>query len=143
MNFLRQTRGIFLQNTFAYERRKIILLSISLLCLVGCYTIIRELRDVLFVSMVGFHYIQYAQILSLLTLIPALFVYGYLADHVQKYRLHQISLSQHALVILESVKIKQTRTVHGLLFRQSTKGIFTKNLSRIALSRRQSHSLKS
>src|SRR3990167_4983710 len=70
-----------------YERIKLVCLTSSFFCIIGCYTILRELRDSLFVATVGCAYIQYAQIVALFCIVPLLFLYSRMVDQYTKYQL--------------------------------------------------------
>jgi ATP:ADP antiporter, AAA family len=83
---LRKPFSLFLSVPF-YEGLKIALLTAAFFCIIGCYTILRELRDTLFVYTVGKRYLQYGQITSMLLLVPALFIYSYLVDRLKKHQL--------------------------------------------------------
>ena len=69
------------------ERIRIFSLASAFFCVQACYTILRELRDSLFIALVGKAYIQYAQLGSMLILIPAIFLYSRLVD---RYAQHQL-----------------------------------------------------
>ncbi len=66
------------------ELVKVGLLTASFFCIVGAYTVLREMRDILFVSIVGCEYLQYVQILSMIFLIPSLLIYSALVDGFKK-----------------------------------------------------------
>lgn len=70
-----------------FEWIRVFLLTAAFFCVVAAYTVLREMRDVLFVSIVGCEYVQYVQILSMLLLIPALLVYAFLVDYFKKHQL--------------------------------------------------------
>ena len=86
MKFITNFLNRFL-NVPHYERIKIILLAISFFCILGCYSVFRELRDTLFVHIVGCDYIQYAQLAAMVLLIPYLLVFSYLVDRLKKHQL--------------------------------------------------------
>lgn len=80
-----------------FEWIKLFLLTLSFFCIVAAYTVLREMRDVLFVSVVGCEYVQHVQIISILLLIPALLAYAYLVDHLKKHQLLYLYTSLYAL----------------------------------------------
>lgn len=69
------------------ERLKIILLSIAFFLVVGGYTVAKELKDSIFISIVGRTYIPWARPLAMLVLIPAIFLYAKLVDNLRRYQL--------------------------------------------------------
>lgn len=92
-------RGIFnkVLDVPAHERIKILMLAACYFCILATYNVIRELRDALFVNIVGCEYIQYAQIFSIVFLIPTLFVYAYLVDRLKKHQLLYVYTTIYAI----------------------------------------------
>ena len=64
------------------ELVKVILLTISFFFVIGAYTIAKELKDVVFTSIVGLdrRYQAYAKIISMLVLIPTIMFHSRLVD---------------------------------------------------------------
>lgn len=75
------------KNISPEERLKILLLFFCYFCIIGCYTVLRTLRDSIFIATVGREYIQWAQIFSITLLIPALLLLAYFIDHFKKHQL--------------------------------------------------------
>lgn len=69
------------------ERIKIISLGVSFFCVIGGYTIIKEMKDALFVSIVGSAYLGKVKLLSMLVLIPATLLYAKLVDKMSRLTL--------------------------------------------------------
>ena len=69
------------------ERLKFIFLSLSYFCIITGYTITRDLRDTVFVSIVGSEYQPLARIISLFVLIGPLFIYAKMVDSLRRYQL--------------------------------------------------------
>ncbi len=70
-----------------FEKVKIALLTASFFCIIACYTVLRELRDVIFIDTVGCSHLQHVQIASLFALVPALFLYALCVDRLKKHQL--------------------------------------------------------
>ncbi len=70
-----------------YERLKVLFLSSVFFCVVGAYTLARELQCSLFSYVVGKEYIPLAQTVALASLVPMLFLYNRLVDKVRRYQL--------------------------------------------------------
>lgn len=68
---------------------KVIFLSIAFFLIIGAYTISKELKDAVFTTIVGHDrkYFAYAKYLSMLILIPILFLHSKLIDTVKRHEL--------------------------------------------------------
>jgi len=80
-------RLLTLVNFKEEERVKIISLGISFFCVIGGYTIIKEMKDALFVSIVGNAYLGKVKLLSMFILIPATLLYAKLVDRMSRLTL--------------------------------------------------------
>ncbi len=69
------------------EFKKFVLLSITLLFIVGTYWLLRPLKDALFMGIVGKTYLPYAKIGSVIFLIPLILLYSKLVDIFEKHNL--------------------------------------------------------
>jgi len=69
------------------ERLKLLLLSVSFFFIIGGYTIIKELKDSVFLNIVGDDYVPAAKIISMIVLIPAILFYSFLVDKIRRYHL--------------------------------------------------------
>lgn len=70
-----------------HERLKVLLLSATYLCMVAGYTLIYDLKNSIFISIVGREYQPYAKMASLIVLIPAVLFYSVLVDRLRRYQL--------------------------------------------------------
>lgn len=70
-----------------HERIKVLLLTISFFLVIGGYTMIKELKDSIFVSIVGREYMPWAKMLSMVVLIPPILIYSRLVDWLRRYQL--------------------------------------------------------
>lgn len=66
---------------------KLFYLSMAFFFVIGGYTIAKELKDSLFVHIVGKDWIPFARILVTVMLIPAIFLYSKLVDRMRRYQL--------------------------------------------------------
>ncbi len=77
-------------NSSSYNRLKFIFLSITFAFVIGGYTIAKELKDSIFVGIIGKDYIPYAKFIAMIVLIPAIFLYSVLVDRVRRYQVLMI-----------------------------------------------------
>lgn len=68
-----------------HDRLKLLFLSIIFFVAIGGYTIIRALKDSLFVSIVGREYWGWAKMWSIIILIPAILFYSKIVDLLRRY----------------------------------------------------------
>ncbi|MFC1842368.1 NTP/NDP exchange transporter [Candidatus Dependentiae bacterium] len=76
--------------TFEEERSnrfKFLFLALTFFLVIGAYTLIRDLKNAIFIGLVGKEYIPYARIMFPLILIPAVLFYSKLVDRVRRYYL--------------------------------------------------------
>lgn len=69
------------------ERLKLLLLGFSFFLVIGAYTLGRELKNSIFMSIVGKEYVPMARMLAMLLLIPATLFYSFLVDKIKRYQL--------------------------------------------------------
>jgi ATP:ADP antiporter, AAA family len=69
------------------ERLKLLLLGSSFFLVIGAYTLARELKSSMFMSIVGKEYVPMARMLAMLLLIPATLFYSFLVDKIKRYQL--------------------------------------------------------
>lgn len=69
------------------ERVKLLLLSIIFFCVIGGYTLVREMRDSIFLAIVGGSHLAEAKTIATLVLIPAIMLYSWLVDRLRRYQL--------------------------------------------------------
>ncbi|MGB8367562.1 MAG: Npt1/Npt2 family nucleotide transporter, partial [Candidatus Babeliales bacterium] len=70
-----------------HERLKVLCLAITFFLVIGAYTVTRDLKNAIFVSIVGKEYIPWAKVVSMLVLIPAIFIYAKFVDDLRRYQL--------------------------------------------------------
>ena len=70
-----------------HERPKVILLMVAFLLVIGGYTVVRTLKDSLFISIVGTEYYPRAKALSIFILIPAILIFSKLVDVLRRHQL--------------------------------------------------------
>jgi AAA family ATP:ADP antiporter len=66
---------------------KIMLLSLAFFCVIGSYTVLKELKDILFVLFVGKAYIGQVKWISMFLLVPATMLYSKLIDKMSRFHL--------------------------------------------------------
>lgn len=69
------------------ERVKVFLLTTAFFLIIGAYTIAKELKDSVFMHVVGKSYVPMAKWWVMLALIPAIFIYSKLVDKMRRYYL--------------------------------------------------------
>ncbi len=82
------------------ERVKLFFLALAFFFIIAGYTIARDLKDAMFLNVVGREYIPYAKTLSMIILVPAIFIYSLLVDRVRRYQLLTIYSTFYGLVYL-------------------------------------------
>ncbi len=69
------------------ERNKIFWLAIAFFCVIGAYTVLKEMKDVLFAQIVGSKSLYQVKILSMFVLLPATLLYAKLVDYLSRFSL--------------------------------------------------------
>ena len=72
------------QEARSYDFKKFIFLTLAFFFVVGAYTIVRELKDSVFLFIVGRTYIPLAKGLTMIALVPAIFIYSWLVDRMRR-----------------------------------------------------------
>jgi ATP:ADP antiporter, AAA family len=82
-------RGMFkeLFSIEPHERLKVLFLSMIFFLIVGAYTITRDLKSAIFMSVVGREYIPWAKMASMFLLVPLILFYSTLVDQMRRYQL--------------------------------------------------------
>ena len=78
-------RGLF--EIEPHERMKLFFLSLLYFLVVGAYTMTRDLKSAIFLGTVGKEYIPWVKVVSMITLVPAIFFYSQLVDRIRRYQL--------------------------------------------------------
>lgn len=74
-------------NIDRYDRLKLIYLSASFFFVIAAYTVMKDLKDSIFVYTVGRTHLPTAKMLSMVVLIPAILLFSYLVDRMRRYKL--------------------------------------------------------
>ena len=80
-----------------YEGRKFIFLGVTFFFVIAAYTFTYELKNSIFVYVVGREYIPYAKFISLLVLVPAILFYSKLVDSLRRYYLITVYTAFYAI----------------------------------------------
>lgn len=86
-----------------YEARKFVLLSLAYFFVIATYTLVKVLKDTLFIDIVGQEYIPWAKLLSMFILVPAVLFYSFLVDRLRRYQLLFVYSSIYAISLLVSL----------------------------------------
>jgi AAA family ATP:ADP antiporter len=70
-----------------HERLKVLLLTLTFFLIVGAYTVAKELKDSIFISIVGKDYVPVAKWLTMLIFIIPILIYSKLVDKLRRYQL--------------------------------------------------------
>ena len=74
-------KGLF--NIDKQDRVKTFLLTAAFFLVIASYTLVKELKDSIFIEIVGKDYFATAKIVSMFVLIPAILLYAYLVDNMR------------------------------------------------------------
>lgn len=69
------------------ERLKFIFLTLMYFFVIASYTLIKEFKNSIFMSIVGIEYLPTAKIIAMVVLVPAILFYSYLVDRLRRYQL--------------------------------------------------------
>lgn len=83
-----------------YEKLKFFLLTVAFCLVIGAYTIVKELKDTIFVGVVGKLYMPKAKFLVIFFLIPAALLYATLVDNIRRYQLLSFYCFSYGLLLL-------------------------------------------
>jgi AAA family ATP:ADP antiporter len=70
-----------------HDKYKLLLLSGSIFFIIGAYTLVRELKSSIFMSVCGKEYIPWARMIMMVCLVPAVLFYSFLVDKIRRYQL--------------------------------------------------------
>lgn len=82
--------GTFLRSILTvkeHDRYKLFFVALGFMLVIGGYTVVRTLKDSLFLSIVGKEYIPLARLWSIVMLIPCVLLFSKLVDSVKRYQL--------------------------------------------------------
>lgn len=80
------------------ERKKIFILVFAFFATIGGYTVIKELKDTVFMSVVGLDYQPKAKMMAIFLLIPLVFLYSRLVDMLKRYQVLIFMTTAYALL---------------------------------------------
>ena len=83
---LRSVVDIFRQQEKS-EKTKFLYLTLMYFFLIGSYTIVKEFKNSMFISIVGIDSLPAAKILAMIALVPSILFYSYLVDRLKRYQL--------------------------------------------------------
>lgn len=69
------------------ERVKLALLTLTFFFVIASYTLVKELKDSIFMTVVGRGYLPGATFASLIAMMPAIFLYSFFVDKMRRYQL--------------------------------------------------------
>jgi len=81
-----------------HERLKLFLLTVAFFFVIAAYTIAKELKDSIFVAIVGQLYLPAAKLWTMVALVPAILLYAKLVDKMRRYHLLAFYSSAYALL---------------------------------------------
>ncbi len=79
------------------ERKKVLLLGFSFFAAIGSYTIAKELKDSIFMSVVGYEYYPEAKFWSIFVLIPLVFIYSRVVDLLKRHQVLMLMATVYAV----------------------------------------------
>ncbi len=94
-------KKIFSSNYFKinsnFDLIKILSLGCSIFLVMGAYTILKELKDAIFIITVGTKYLPDAKTISLLLMIPMVMLYAWLSEKVSQFTLLSLCLFYYSI----------------------------------------------
>ncbi|MBV8660824.1 MAG: hypothetical protein JO129_01600 [Candidatus Dependentiae bacterium] len=96
-----------------FERLKFFLLTVAFCLVIGAYTIVKELKDTVFVGIVGEDYIYDAKLYVILFLAFATLLYSALVDNIRRYQLLSFYCFLYGIILLIFTYLLGS-PVHGL-----------------------------
>lgn len=89
MGIISKIKSVFsgLFDIDAHERSKLLYLTLTYFFVIAAYTITRDLKNSVFISIIGRYYINWARMLAIVILVPAILFYSRLVDMVRRYQL--------------------------------------------------------
>ncbi len=96
MNILHKIKNFLWGDLSKEEFKRIGMLALTFLFLIGSYWLLRPLKDGIFIKFVGKDWLPYAKIVSFFWIIPLVLIYGKLVDLVAKQKLFYIICISYA-----------------------------------------------
>ena len=69
------------------ERVKLALLTLTFFFVIASYTLVKELKDSIFMTVVGRAYLPWVKIIAIVAMVPAIMLYSFLVDKMRRYQL--------------------------------------------------------
>lgn len=69
------------------ERVKLALLTLTFFFVIASYTLVKELKDSIFMTVVGRGYLPWVKIVAIVAMVPAIFLYSFFVDKMRRYQL--------------------------------------------------------
>jgi len=69
------------------ERVKLALLTLTFFFVIASYTLVKELKDSIFMTVVGKGYLPWVKIVAIGAMVPAVFLYSFFVDKMRRYQL--------------------------------------------------------
>jgi len=69
------------------ERVKLALLTVTFFFVIASYTLVKELKDSIFMTVVGKGYLPWVKIVAIVAMVPAIFLYSFFVDRMRRYQL--------------------------------------------------------
>lgn len=69
------------------ERVKLALMTLTFFFVIASYTLVKELKDSIFMSVVGNDYLPMVKIAAIVAMIPSIMLYAFLVDRMRRYQL--------------------------------------------------------
>jgi len=82
------------------EKLKFLFLASTFFLIIGAYTLIRDLKNSVFIGLIGKEYIPFARLIFPFLLVPAILLYAKLVDKVRRYYLLMIYSLLYAVLCL-------------------------------------------
>jgi len=95
--------GSINENSFeakAAEKLKFLFLAVTFFLIIGSYTLIRDLKNSIFIGLIGKSYIPIARLIVLAILIPAILLYARFVDRAKRYYLLNFYSVFYAIICL-------------------------------------------
>lgn len=69
------------------EKNKILWLTLAFFCVIGSYTVLKEMKDVLFAQIVGAKHLYQVKFISMFVLLPMTLLYAKMVDYLSRFSL--------------------------------------------------------
>ena len=80
------------------EIKKLIMLGLSFFFIISSYSILRSLKTSIFLGLVGVEYQPYTRFITPILMIPCMFFYSKLVDHLKRHQIVYVILCIYAFL---------------------------------------------